>query len=103
MKFGFFFFWTGPFCYCRRKSVTKDQVTLALWCSNYVQAMFLRLVNTESPYLKPLKNTEIILHLSSFDPAVLVFIVHMVSTKNTQPLLRLSIVLIAFDHTIRHT
>ncbi len=45
----------------------------------------------------PFKHTEIILHLSSFDPSVLVFVVHMVSTKNTQTLLRLSIILIALS------
>ena len=33
MKFAFFF-WVGPFCYYRRKSVMKDQVTLALRHSN---------------------------------------------------------------------
>ncbi len=34
----------------------------------------------------PFKHTEIILHSSSFDPAVLVFVVHVVSMKkNTQP------------------
>ena len=43
--------------------------------------------------LKTPFNIEIILHSSSFDPAILDFVVHMVSTKNTQMLLRLSIIL----------
>ncbi len=45
-----------------------------------------RVLHTESRYVvlkPPFKHAELILHLSSFAPAVLVLVIHMVSTKKS--------------------
>ncbi len=64
--------------------------------------------HTESQVLKtPFKHTEIILHSSSF--SVLLIRPYLFSSftwwvrKNTRTLLRLSIIIVAFEHKIRHT
>ncbi len=68
----------------------------------------LLLIHTESQVLKtPFKHTEIILHSSSFSVLLIQPYLFLSFTwwvqKNTQTLPRLSIIIVAFEHKIRHT